>query len=245
MTIVVQVQCTNELVGTVIFHEVRIVVRDRNDNTPRFQQPRYYVAVNEVRCVWCFSCSACTPRHCVLNSNRTYHCRGFDHCHESHGSSGQACFTEQRGILSVLRVNSEPHLTPNRPNSQHFCTSILLWLAYYCTLQRSRCIAVTTCCCQPRLLITELVPIANISAVFWANKVSHCFWIAWQMPQSSWSLRVLHLWVCVIAAAPALPSLSPLHQLICPLHGPPLSAPGNSSLFPLLILAFCYSAACA
>uniref|UniRef100_A0A8C5I539 Cadherin domain-containing protein n=1 Tax=Gouania willdenowi TaxID=441366 RepID=A0A8C5I539_GOUWI len=47
-TIVVQVQCTNELVGTVILHEVRIVVRDRNDNTPRFQQPRYYVAVNEV-----------------------------------------------------------------------------------------------------------------------------------------------------------------------------------------------------
>lgn len=48
-TIVVQVQCTNELVGTVIFHEVRIVVRDKNDNAPRFQQPRYYVAVNEVR----------------------------------------------------------------------------------------------------------------------------------------------------------------------------------------------------
>uniref|UniRef100_A0A8C2ZG60 Protocadherin-15 n=1 Tax=Cyclopterus lumpus TaxID=8103 RepID=A0A8C2ZG60_CYCLU len=47
-TIVVQVQCTNELVGTVIFHEVRIVVRDMNDNTPRFQQPRYYVAVNEL-----------------------------------------------------------------------------------------------------------------------------------------------------------------------------------------------------
>lgn len=48
-TIVVQVECTNELVGTVILHEVRIVVRDRNDNAPRFQQPRYYVAVNEVR----------------------------------------------------------------------------------------------------------------------------------------------------------------------------------------------------
>ncbi|XP_042288750.1 protocadherin-15-like isoform X7 [Thunnus maccoyii] len=47
-TIVVQVQCTNELVGTVILHEVRIVVRDRNDNTPSFQQPRYYVAVNEL-----------------------------------------------------------------------------------------------------------------------------------------------------------------------------------------------------
>ncbi|KAA0718253.1 Protocadherin-15 Precursor [Triplophysa tibetana] len=47
-TVVVQVQCTNELVGTVILHEVRIVVRDRNDNTPVFQQPRYYVAVNEL-----------------------------------------------------------------------------------------------------------------------------------------------------------------------------------------------------
>lgn len=47
-SIVVQVQCTNELVGTVILHEVRIVVRDRNDNGPRFQQPRYYVAVSEV-----------------------------------------------------------------------------------------------------------------------------------------------------------------------------------------------------
>ncbi|TRY94254.1 hypothetical protein DNTS_025323, partial [Danionella cerebrum] len=47
-SIVVQVQCTNELVGTVILHEVRIVVRDRNDNAPHFQQPRYYVAVNEV-----------------------------------------------------------------------------------------------------------------------------------------------------------------------------------------------------
>uniref|UniRef100_A0A668RIR3 Protocadherin-15 n=1 Tax=Oreochromis aureus TaxID=47969 RepID=A0A668RIR3_OREAU len=47
-SIVVQVQCTNELIGTVILHEVRIVVRDRNDNAPRFQQPRYYVAVNEL-----------------------------------------------------------------------------------------------------------------------------------------------------------------------------------------------------
>ncbi|MCI4376456.1 hypothetical protein PGIGA_G00188630 [Pangasianodon gigas] len=47
-TIVVQVQCTNQLVGTVILHEVRIVVRDRNDNMPQFQQPRYYVAVNEL-----------------------------------------------------------------------------------------------------------------------------------------------------------------------------------------------------
>ncbi|KAF5888843.1 protocadherin-15 isoform X2, partial [Clarias magur] len=47
-SIVVQVQCVNELVGSVIRHEVRIVVRDRNDNAPRFQQPRYYVAINEL-----------------------------------------------------------------------------------------------------------------------------------------------------------------------------------------------------
>uniref|UniRef100_A0A8C5GK80 Protocadherin-15-like n=1 Tax=Gouania willdenowi TaxID=441366 RepID=A0A8C5GK80_GOUWI len=47
-SIVVQVQCTNELIGTVILHEVRIVVRDRNDNKPRFQQPRYYVSISEL-----------------------------------------------------------------------------------------------------------------------------------------------------------------------------------------------------
>ncbi|XP_051925278.1 protocadherin-15-like isoform X2 [Hippocampus zosterae] len=47
-SIVVQVQCTNELVGTVILHEVRIVVRDRNDNAPRFQRHGYYVAVSEL-----------------------------------------------------------------------------------------------------------------------------------------------------------------------------------------------------
>ncbi|XP_075949847.1 protocadherin-15-like [Anarhichas minor] len=47
-SIVVQVQCTNELVGTVILHEVRIVVRDRNDNAPHFQQPRYYVGISEL-----------------------------------------------------------------------------------------------------------------------------------------------------------------------------------------------------
>lgn len=57
-SIVVQVQCTNELVGTVILHEVRVVVRDRNDNAPRFQQPRYYVAVSEVK-----------HTHTVINSD--------------------------------------------------------------------------------------------------------------------------------------------------------------------------------
>ncbi|XP_075791143.1 protocadherin-15 isoform X1 [Pelodiscus sinensis] len=47
-SIVVQVQCINKKVGTVIYHEVRIVVRDRNDNSPRFQQQQYRVAVNEL-----------------------------------------------------------------------------------------------------------------------------------------------------------------------------------------------------
>nr|XP_047925402.1 protocadherin-15 isoform X3 [Anser cygnoides]XP_047925403.1 protocadherin-15 isoform X3 [Anser cygnoides] len=47
-SIVVQVQCINKKVGTIINHEVRIVVRDRNDNSPRFQQQQYYVAVNEL-----------------------------------------------------------------------------------------------------------------------------------------------------------------------------------------------------
>ncbi|XP_035387701.1 protocadherin-15a isoform X3 [Electrophorus electricus] len=44
----VDVQCTNEKVGIVIVHEVRILVRDKNDNSPQFQQSSYYVAVNEL-----------------------------------------------------------------------------------------------------------------------------------------------------------------------------------------------------
>ncbi|NWV16200.1 PCD15 protein, partial [Origma solitaria] len=47
-SIVVQVQCVNKKVGTVINHEVRIVVRDRNDNSPQFQQQHYHVAINEL-----------------------------------------------------------------------------------------------------------------------------------------------------------------------------------------------------
>ncbi|ETE73122.1 Protocadherin-15, partial [Ophiophagus hannah] len=47
-SIVVQVQCINRKVGTIINHEVRIVVRDRNDNSPQFQQEHYYVTVNEL-----------------------------------------------------------------------------------------------------------------------------------------------------------------------------------------------------
>lgn len=58
-SIVVQVQCVNKKVGTIINHEVRIVVRDRNDNSPRFQQQRYYVAVNEVRTVFPFFSLSC------------------------------------------------------------------------------------------------------------------------------------------------------------------------------------------
>uniref|UniRef100_A0A3P8SQD2 Protocadherin-related 15a n=1 Tax=Amphiprion percula TaxID=161767 RepID=A0A3P8SQD2_AMPPE len=47
-TIVVQVECHNLALGSKILHEVRIIVKDKNDNRPRFQQPRYYVAVNEL-----------------------------------------------------------------------------------------------------------------------------------------------------------------------------------------------------
>uniref|UniRef100_A0A8C6WIB6 Protocadherin-related 15b n=1 Tax=Neogobius melanostomus TaxID=47308 RepID=A0A8C6WIB6_9GOBI len=47
-SIVVKVQCYNMLIGTVIFHEVRIVVRDKNDNAPVFQKPRYYKAISEL-----------------------------------------------------------------------------------------------------------------------------------------------------------------------------------------------------
>ncbi|CAH2322191.1 protocadherin-15-like, partial, partial [Pelobates cultripes] len=46
-SIVVQVQCINKNVGSIINHEVRIVVRDKNDNPPRFQNQSYYTAVNE------------------------------------------------------------------------------------------------------------------------------------------------------------------------------------------------------
>uniref|UniRef100_A0A667H386 Protocadherin-15 n=1 Tax=Lynx canadensis TaxID=61383 RepID=A0A667H386_LYNCA len=47
-SIVVQVQCVNKKVGTVIYHEVRIVVRDRNDNSPTFKHDSYYATVNEL-----------------------------------------------------------------------------------------------------------------------------------------------------------------------------------------------------
>nr|XP_003409310.1 protocadherin-15 isoform X9 [Loxodonta africana] len=47
-SIVVQVQCINKKVGTVIYHEVRIVVRDRNDNSPTFKHESYYATVNEL-----------------------------------------------------------------------------------------------------------------------------------------------------------------------------------------------------
>ncbi|XP_004369943.1 protocadherin-15 isoform X8 [Trichechus manatus latirostris] len=47
-SLVVQVQCINKKVGTVIYHEVRIVVRDRNDNSPTFKHESYYATVNEL-----------------------------------------------------------------------------------------------------------------------------------------------------------------------------------------------------
>ncbi|XP_067858865.1 protocadherin-15b [Heptranchias perlo] len=47
-SIVVVLDCMNLRVGSVIKHEVRIIVRDRNDNSPSFQQSRYYVEINEL-----------------------------------------------------------------------------------------------------------------------------------------------------------------------------------------------------
>ncbi|XP_038629350.1 protocadherin-15b isoform X4 [Scyliorhinus canicula] len=47
-SIVVVLDCVNLRVGSVIKHEVRIIVRDRNDNSPSFQQTRYHVEINEL-----------------------------------------------------------------------------------------------------------------------------------------------------------------------------------------------------
>ncbi|XP_059804084.1 protocadherin-15b [Hypanus sabinus] len=47
-SIVVVLDCMNLRVGSVIKHEVRIIVRDRNDNSPSFQQSRYHVEINEL-----------------------------------------------------------------------------------------------------------------------------------------------------------------------------------------------------
>ncbi|XP_044155596.1 protocadherin-15 [Bufo gargarizans] len=44
----VKIQCTNLKVGSIITHEVRVVVRDRNDNSPQFMQNRYFTSVNEL-----------------------------------------------------------------------------------------------------------------------------------------------------------------------------------------------------
>ncbi|KAM3913383.1 protocadherin-15 [Leptodactylus fuscus] len=44
----VKIQCTNLKVGSIITHEVRIVVRDRNDNSPQFMQRSYFTSVNEL-----------------------------------------------------------------------------------------------------------------------------------------------------------------------------------------------------
>ncbi|XP_041426132.1 protocadherin-15-like [Xenopus laevis] len=47
-SIVVLVQCLNKKVGSIINHEVRIVVRDKNDNSPQFQMQNYRAVVNEL-----------------------------------------------------------------------------------------------------------------------------------------------------------------------------------------------------
>ncbi|KAK7901865.1 hypothetical protein WMY93_018634 [Mugilogobius chulae] len=47
-TLVVMVECRNLIIGNTIKHEVRVILRDINDNSPIFQHPSYYVAVNEL-----------------------------------------------------------------------------------------------------------------------------------------------------------------------------------------------------
>ncbi|XP_069609642.1 protocadherin-15 [Ranitomeya imitator] len=44
----VKIQCTNLKVGSIITHVVRVVVRDRNDNSPQFMQSSYSTTVNEL-----------------------------------------------------------------------------------------------------------------------------------------------------------------------------------------------------
>ncbi|XP_040218004.1 protocadherin-15 isoform X2 [Rana temporaria] len=43
----VKIECGN-LKGGTIFHDVRVVVRDRNDNSPSFMQRSYYTTINEL-----------------------------------------------------------------------------------------------------------------------------------------------------------------------------------------------------
>uniref|UniRef100_A0A3B4AH28 Cadherin domain-containing protein n=1 Tax=Periophthalmus magnuspinnatus TaxID=409849 RepID=A0A3B4AH28_9GOBI len=47
-TLVVMVECRNLIIGNTIKHEVRVILRDINDNGPIFRHPSYYVAVNEL-----------------------------------------------------------------------------------------------------------------------------------------------------------------------------------------------------
>ncbi|XP_032890362.1 protocadherin-15, partial [Amblyraja radiata] len=47
-SIVVVLDCVNLQVGSVIKHEVRIIIKDRNDNSPSFQRSRYHVEINEL-----------------------------------------------------------------------------------------------------------------------------------------------------------------------------------------------------
>ncbi|XP_068113953.1 protocadherin-15 [Hyperolius riggenbachi] len=44
----VKIECKNLNDGSIIIHVVRVVVRDRNDNSPRFVQRSYYTTVNEL-----------------------------------------------------------------------------------------------------------------------------------------------------------------------------------------------------
>ncbi|XP_018419765.1 PREDICTED: protocadherin-15-like [Nanorana parkeri] len=45
----VKIECRNLKDGSVIIHVVRVVVRDRNDNSPNFMQKSYYTTINELK----------------------------------------------------------------------------------------------------------------------------------------------------------------------------------------------------
>ncbi|KAM5140959.1 protocadherin-15 [Mantella aurantiaca] len=44
----VKIECRNVKDGSIIIHDVRVVVRDRNDNSPSFMQTSYYTTINEL-----------------------------------------------------------------------------------------------------------------------------------------------------------------------------------------------------
>ncbi|XP_075997829.1 protocadherin-15-like [Genypterus blacodes] len=130
-TIVVQIQCKNWLVGTVIFHEVRIVVRDKNDNTPRFPQPSYYIAVNELTpigtTIFSFERKGATDIDDGPNGHIEYSIRYNPNDPESNGTVGvsntlsghiilaeRLNYEERTRYLIVVQASDRAPYPPNR-----------------------------------------------------------------------------------------------------------------------------------